>query len=78
MQLLRCLSGGVRNAVIRFCDIALLVRVELHTQRFFFLFNYNTQLKRMGRSGGGELRGWFVEPLQAGENHLRRSRGWIG
>lgn len=49
MQLLRCLSGGVRNAVIRlrYCGIS---PGKLYPQRFLFYFN--TQLKRRGRSGG--------------------------
>lgn len=42
-----------------------------------FLLYFNTQLKRRGRSWGDGLRGWFVELLQVGGNHLRRSRGWI-
>lgn len=46
MQLIRCLSGGVRNAVMRlkYCGISL---VGLLTHIFF-----NAQLRRRGRSGG--------------------------
>lgn len=53
MQLLRCLSGGVRNAVIRICDIAVLVHVNFIREIFYFIFYiFNTQLKRMGWSEG--------------------------
>lgn len=46
MQLIRCLSGGVRNAVIRlkYYNISL---SKLLTHIFF-----NAQLRRRGRSGG--------------------------
>lgn len=51
MQLLRCWSGGVRNAVIRlrYCGIS---PGKLHPQFYFLFFLINTQLKRRGRSGG--------------------------
>lgn len=64
------------------CDIAVLVQVNF-IREILSLKKKNTQLKGRGRSWGGEeggkggLRGWFVELLQVGGNHLRRSRGWI-